>query len=54
MPERVGQVVYLDAFAPRTGQSAFDILPFLRDLMGGLRRADGAIEPADFTIFDIG
>jgi pimeloyl-ACP methyl ester carboxylesterase len=53
-PQRVGQVVYLDAFAPRTGQSAFDILPFLRELMGGLRRADGAIEPADFAIFDIG
>lgn len=53
VPGRIGQVVYLDAFAPTTGQSAFDILPFLRDLMGGLRRADGAIEPADFGIFAI-
>ncbi|WP_224389554.1 alpha/beta fold hydrolase [Pseudonocardia sp. ICBG1293] len=54
VPDRVGGVVYLDAFAPRTGQSAFELLPFVRQLMGGLRRPDGAIEPADFaTLFGI-
>lgn len=29
--DHIGQVVYVDAFAPLTGQSAFDLLPWLRD-----------------------
>jgi pimeloyl-ACP methyl ester carboxylesterase len=30
-PERIGQVAYIDAFAPVTGESAFDQLPWLKD-----------------------
>lgn len=30
-PGRVSQVVYVDAFAPTTGESAFTMLPWLRD-----------------------
>lgn len=46
VPERIGRLVYLDAFAPQDGQSAFDTRP---DLDSALRpRAqDGLIPPLD-------
>jgi len=30
-PDRVGQIVYVDAFAPVTGESAFSIIPWLAE-----------------------
>jgi len=34
VPDRIARIVYLDAFRPDPGQSAFDILPALPDLLG--------------------
>jgi pimeloyl-ACP methyl ester carboxylesterase len=31
IPERIAGIVYVDAFVPKPGQSAFDVLPWLRD-----------------------
>lgn len=30
-PDRISQIVYVDAFAPTTGESAFTVLPWLED-----------------------
>ncbi|GAA0239155.1 alpha/beta hydrolase [Cryptosporangium japonicum] len=34
VPERLAHLVYLDAFRPEAGQSAFDVLPVLEGLFG--------------------
>ncbi|WNV85564.1 alpha/beta fold hydrolase [Umezawaea sp. Da 62-37] len=34
VPERLAHLVYIDAFRPEPGQSAFDVLPVLPDLFG--------------------
>lgn len=46
VPDRIARLVYLDAFAPEDGQSAFDVRP---DLDATLRpkAADGLIPPLD-------
>jgi len=31
VPDRISQIVYVDAFAPTTGESAFTVLPWLED-----------------------
>ena len=36
VPRRVAGIVYVDAFVPEPGQSAFDVLPSLRDAFAGL------------------
>jgi pimeloyl-ACP methyl ester carboxylesterase len=59
VPERIGRLVYLDAFRPRPGQSAIDQLTFLPEILGeppaehpwGYRLPDvqalGLSDPAD-------
>ena len=61
VPQRLSHVVYLDAFRPRPGQSAFDVLPDLPGLFGeppaetpwGWPPVDltalGIVEPADLA-----
>ena len=46
-PERIAQIIYLDAFVPRDGQSAFDLLsPGARERMEtGAAATGGAIPP---------
>lgn len=58
-PDRLAHLVYLDAFRPEPGQSAFDILPVLPEMFGdppaehpwGWRAVDAALlgvtDPAD-------
>jgi pimeloyl-ACP methyl ester carboxylesterase len=36
VPRRIAGIVYVDAFVPEPGQSAFDVLPSLRDAFAGL------------------
>jgi pimeloyl-ACP methyl ester carboxylesterase len=36
VPRRIAGIVYVDAFAPEPGQSAFDVLPSLRDAFAAL------------------
>jgi len=46
--DRVGQVVYADAFAPVTGESAFTILPWLRQAFADLPGpAEWEVAPLD-------
>ena len=41
-PERIAQVVYLDAFVPEDGQAVFDLVaPDRRQAMEGLVRSEG-------------
>jgi pimeloyl-ACP methyl ester carboxylesterase len=40
VPERIAGIVYVDAFVPKPGQSALDILPGLRDAFAGLALPD--------------
>lgn len=51
VPERIARLVYLDAFLPRAGESAWDILPWQREAFQGLRRADRPwlIDPVDMA-----
>ncbi|MFJ4274330.1 alpha/beta fold hydrolase [Streptomyces coelicoflavus] len=51
VPERVGQLVYIDAFLPRTGESAWDLLPWQRAAFQGLRleQQPWLLRPADFN-----
>jgi pimeloyl-ACP methyl ester carboxylesterase len=54
VPERIGQVVYVDAFVPQTGQSAFDILPWLRDAFANTAAAEPwAVAPFDFSALGV-
>ncbi|MFE4663496.1 alpha/beta fold hydrolase [Streptomyces sp. NPDC056716] len=47
-PERVGQVVYVDAFAPTSGESAFSMLPWLADaFVPPVDGADWEVAPLD-------
>ncbi|MER5623944.1 alpha/beta hydrolase [Streptosporangium sp. NPDC002544] len=52
--DRIAQVVYVDAFAPWSGQSAFDMLPWLREM---LVPSDGvppwAVAPMDFAALGV-
>lgn len=52
---RVDQVVYVDAFAPDPGQSAFDILPWLVDAFSADVDAERpwAIPPMDFAALGV-
>lgn len=57
LPERVRQVIYLDAFVPREGQSAFDVLPDIRPLFESTVAPDGAVSalpPQAFGVTDEG
>ncbi len=40
VPRRVAGIVYVDAFVAEPGQSAFDVLPWLRDAFAGLLLPD--------------
>ncbi|MFM0047790.1 alpha/beta fold hydrolase [Paraburkholderia sediminicola] len=40
VPQRLAHLVYLDAFLPRKGESAWDLLPWLRDAFQSLRLSD--------------
>jgi pimeloyl-ACP methyl ester carboxylesterase len=55
IPERLQRLVYIDAFTPRDGQSAFDLRPDIRDRWSG-RIQDGwlipANDPARFGVTD--
>ncbi|MFI2471403.1 alpha/beta fold hydrolase [Streptomyces globisporus] len=45
-PDAIGQLVYVDAFAPVTGDSAFSLLPWLTDLFVAAEDApDWEVEP---------
>ncbi len=49
-PRRVGRAVYVDAFMPNDGQSAFDLLPWLADAFGtGPADRPWAVPPLDFA-----
>ncbi|WP_331727933.1 alpha/beta hydrolase (plasmid) [Streptomyces coelicoflavus] len=50
VPERVGHLVYIDAFLPRTGESAWDLLPWQRAASQELRleQQPWLLRPADF------
>ncbi|MEC9367902.1 MAG: alpha/beta fold hydrolase [Pseudomonadota bacterium] len=41
MQDRVGTLVYVDAYAPRDGESIFDLVPERRKSMGEAARRDG-------------
>jgi len=49
LPDQVAKIVYLDAFVPTAGQSAYDILPWLGEACDAARLADRPwlIEPFD-------
>lgn len=46
---RIAQVIYVDAFVPKSGQSAFDILPWLADAMNPIVEMPWAAAPMDFS-----
>ena len=54
VPDRIAQVVYVDAFAPRTAQAAFDLLPQLREQFEASDDGSGwAVSPPDFGLLGI-
>jgi len=46
---RITHVIYVDAFVPESGQSAFDILPWLADAMIPIAEMPWAAAPMDFS-----
>ncbi|GGI09379.1 alpha/beta fold hydrolase [Egicoccus halophilus] len=54
-PERIRQVVYLDAFVPEAGQSAFDLQPWLRDAFAAaaLPERPWLVAPLDFAALGV-
>lgn len=50
-PERVSSAVYVDAFVPAPGQSAFDLLPWLKDAFAANAAPDRPwlVKPLDYA-----
>jgi len=53
VPERIAHVVYLDAFLPRAGEAAWDLLPWQREAFQQLRLPDRPwlVRPVDAAAF---
>lgn len=53
VPERIAHVVYLDAFLPRAGEAAWDLLPWQREAFQQLRLPDRPwlVRPIDAAAF---
>jgi pimeloyl-ACP methyl ester carboxylesterase len=54
-PETVTEAVFLDAYMPEKGQSAFDVVPAVRPLFeaGAAESGDGMVPPFDMAIFGL-
>jgi len=52
-PDLVRKVIYLDAYVPRDGQSAFDVLPSIRAAFEGTATGDGNVPPLPLAAFGI-
>ena len=46
MPERIAKLIYVDAFAPRNGDSVFSLTPGRREIMGPQAEQNGGFIPA--------
>ena len=51
VPERIARLVYLDAMVPTDGESALDVLPIIRDMIGSDWRVPPP--PAPFGLFGL-
>jgi len=54
-PDVVSEAVYLDAYMPEAGQSAFDVIPIVQPLFeaGAAESGDGIVPPFDMAIFGL-
>ena len=54
-PTAVREAVFLDAFMPEAGQSAFDVIPVVRPLFeaGAAESGDGNVPPFDMSMFGL-
>lgn len=51
--DAIRKVIYLDAFVPSDGQSAFDVLPDIKELLEGNASPDGHAAPLPLSAFGI-
>lgn len=51
--DAIGKVIYLDAYVPRDGQCAFDVLPDIRAAFEGTASADGRVPPLPLSAFGV-
>lgn len=52
-PDLIRKVIYLDAYVPRAGQSAFDVLPSIRAAFEANVDDDGNVRPLPLSAFGV-